>query len=375
MVLKAGAGGSRAQWDFPAGLMACHGDGADCLPAMSLPGRTEKNIAYPDFKAGLAAELAMAHRGLQAVKCLFDRLKADAGRKSPLSLHDIRGVVGCLYASLLRNQDALLLLLFCRDVEKEYYSHSAAVSVLLMLYRMHGGACAMAVTDAGIGGLMHDAGKLFVPAATLNKPKALADDEHAAVRRNVVRGVDFLQNVLGLQGDQLIPAQEHRERFDGSGYPAARSGHAISELGQMAAIADVYDALAAERCYHPRTPVRHVLSYLLARKGSDFNPRLVDVFIGIVGHFPIGSLVQLENGHCGVVVGRRRQARTLPYVIEYNPSAWLCTPPSFSPRQIRHPSRVRHLLSERRAGLDTRTLVSRWLQADFSMLSLAGDGV
>lgn len=374
MVLKAGAGGSRAQWDFPAGLIACQGDGADCLPAMGQPSLVDSSTAYPDFKAGLAAELAMAHRGLQAVKCLFDRLKADAGSKSSLSSHDIRGVVGCLYASLRRNQDALLLLLFCRDVEKEYYSHSAAVSVLLMLYRMHGGASAMAVTDAGIGGLMHDAGKLFMP-ALLNKPAALSAAEYAAQRHHVVRGVDFLQNVLGLQGDQLIPAQEHHERFDGSGYPAARSGHAISELGQMAAIADVYDALAAERCHHPRTPVRHVLSYLLARKGSDFSPRLVDVFIGLVGHFPIGSLVQLENGHCGVVVGRRRQASALPYVIEYNPSAWLGSPPSFSQQQIRHPSRVRHLLSERRAGLDTRALVSRWLQADFSMLSLAGDGV
>ncbi|WP_287880556.1 HD domain-containing phosphohydrolase [Aquitalea sp.] len=332
-------------------------------------------MAYPDFKAGLAAELAMAHRGLLAVKCLFDRLRADAGRKSSVSLHDIRGVVGCLYASLLRNQDALLLLLFCREVEKDYYSHSAAVSVLLMLYRMQGGASAMAVTDAGIGGLMHDAGKLFVPTAILNKPGTQPADAYAAARHHVVCGVDFLQNVLGLQGDQLLPAQEHHERFDGSAYPVARSGHAISELGQMTAIVDVYDALAVERCHHQRTPVRHVLSYLLARKGSDFNPRLVDVFIGIVGHFPIGSLVQLENGHCGVVVGRSRQARALPYVIGYNPSACLCTPPSFSPHQIRHPSRVRHLLSERRAGLDTRALVSRWLQADFSMLSLAGDGV
>lgn len=339
---------------------------------MNLPRRSEKNMAYPDFKAGLAAELAMAHRGLLAVKGLFDRLKADAGRKSSLSLHDIRGVVGCLHASLLRNPDALLLLLFCREMEKDYYSHSAAVSVLLMLYRMHGGASAMVVTDAGIGGLMHDVGKLLVPTSTLNQSGARFVHRYAAVPHHLLHGVDYLQNVLGLQGDQLIPAQEQHARFDGSGYPAARSGHAISELGQMTAIADSYDTLAAERGHHPRMPVRHVLSYLLARKGSDFNPRLVDIFIGIVGHFPIGALVQLENGQCGVVVGRRRQARTLPYVIEYNPSAWLCTPPSFSPQQMRHPSRVRHLLSERRAGLDTRTLVSRWLQADFSMLSLSG---
>lgn len=372
MALKAGAGGNRAQWDFLAGQMACHGEGADCLPAMGRPSLADISTAYPDFKAGLAAELAMAHRGLMAVKCLFDRLEAELGRTAAVSLHEIRGVVACLYASLLRNQDALLLLLFCREVDKEYYSHSAAVCVLLMLFRMRGAASATAVIDAGIGGLMHDAGKLFVPAALLNKPAALSADEYAEVRHHVSRGVSFLQDVLGLQGDQLIPAREHHERFDGSGYPAARTGQGISELGQMAAIADVYDALAAERCYHPRTPVRHVLSYLLARKGSDFNPRLVDVFVGIVGKFPIGSLVQLENGHCGVVVGRTRHSRTLPYVIEYNPAAWYGTPPVFSPLQLQRPSRVRCLLSERRAGLDARTLVSRWLQADFSMLSLSG---
>ncbi|XLM20989.1 phosphodiesterase, partial [Chromobacterium piscinae] len=99
-----------------------------------------------------------------------------------------------------------------------------------------------------------------------------------------------------------LVAGQHHERHDGSGYPAGLKGDEISQLGQMAAIVDVYDALTSDRCYHQGMSPTDALRKIYEWSKFHFNPELVQAFMRAIGIYPIGTLVRLESGRLGVVV-------------------------------------------------------------------------
>ena len=101
----------------------------------------------------------------------------------------------------------------------------------------------------------------------------------------------------------------HHERRDGSGYPDKQGEGAISELAQMAAIVDVYDAITADRCYHKGMSAAEALRKIYEWSKFHFNPAYVQEFMRCVGIYPVGTMVMLESGRLGVV---DRAARDQP---------------------------------------------------------------
>ena len=154
----------------------------------------------------------------------------------------------------------------------------------------------------GIGGLLHDIGKMKVPDRILNKPGKLTDKEFEIMKKHVGYSSFLLENTPGLTPTSISIATEHHERFDGSGYPLGIKGDEISQFGQMAAIVDVYDALTSDRIYHAGMEPTEVLKKMLEWSEHHFNTTLVHNFIRTIGIYPVGTLVRLESGYFAVVI-------------------------------------------------------------------------
>jgi HD-GYP domain-containing protein (c-di-GMP phosphodiesterase class II) len=93
----------------------------------------------------------------------------------------------------------------------------------------------------------------------LNKPGRLTDEEFEIVRRHPRDGYDILRRSPDIGAIPLDITLHHHERRDGTGYPDRQGEQDISELAQMAAIVDVYDAITADRCYHKGMPAAEAL--------------------------------------------------------------------------------------------------------------------
>ncbi len=127
---------------------------------------------------------------------------------------------------------------------------------------------------------MHDIGKIGIPEAILLKPGKLTEDEWKVMKKHPAIGA----GIIGRHENQLlntarIVALTHHEKWDGTGYPRRLAGEDIPLVGRIVSIADVFDALTSERPYKHAWPVEEATAFLEKQSGSQFDPRLVALFM------------------------------------------------------------------------------------------------
>jgi len=126
--------------------------------------------------------------------------------------------------------------------------------------------------------LLHDVGKLAVPEHILNKPGRLTPSEFEVMKRHAPAGADIL-SVVGFPYPVVPIVRHHHESWDGTGYPDRIAGEAIPIGARILAVVDCYDALTSHRPYRPRMSDQEALRIVLDRRGTMYDPRVVDAFV------------------------------------------------------------------------------------------------
>jgi HD-GYP domain-containing protein (c-di-GMP phosphodiesterase class II) len=163
---------------------------------------------------------------------------------------------------------------------------------------------------------LHDIGKVGIEDAILQKPGSLTADERKRMQRHTRISSSCLQEIETCLGDAnfLQMAHEialcHHERWDGSGYPAGLSGKQIPLAARIVAIVDVYDALAAKRPYKEPYDHDRCVAINTAGKGSQFDPRLIEVFLEI--HEEFRELAESGDAATQATVTREETSELVP---------------------------------------------------------------
>lgn len=271
------------------------------------------------LRVSLAEEYERAAAIRRQAAGLVRSVMQDARLGKAVELDKVSPVVENITASILRNASALLGLSVIKNKDDYTFLHSVSVCTLLVAFCRSRKLDADTTYQAGIGGLLHDTGKALVPDHILNKPGRLSDEEFAVVRKHPKDGHDLLCRTPGIGAIPLDITLHHHERRDGSGYPDGQGEHQISEMAQMAAIVDVYDAITADRCYHKGMPAAEALRKMYEWSKFHFSPSLMQEFMRCVGIYPVGTLVLLESGRLGVVVEPHETSLLTPRVnVFYN---------------------------------------------------------
>lgn len=263
----------------------------------------------------------------------LDKAKAmyvDSVRYAKVLLEDVRLgkavdvyssglLVEDIISSVTRNSDALVGLSKLRVFDEYTFTHSVNVAVLTVVFGRFLGKTDDELKALGMAGLFHDIGKQLIPDAVLNKPGKLTDEEFIVMKQHPLLGFKHLYEQAGAKKNvETVVVRgivEHHEKYNGTGYPRGLTGSAISEVGRIIAVADVYDALSSRRVYKAPMAPHKALGLMYSMRGKEFYPGYVERFIKCLGIYPVGTTVLLNTGHVAVVSASNPKAPMQPTVV------------------------------------------------------------
>jgi putative nucleotidyltransferase with HDIG domain len=168
------------------------------------------------------------------------------------------------------------------DARDEYTAgHSAAVAIYARDIAEELGLSREQQEEVHLCGLLHDIGKVGLPAGLLEKPGPLSPSERKAMEQHVTIGERILSRVHGYR-DMALVVRYHHERLDGTGYPEGLLGSEIPLYSRIIAVADAYSAMTSGRPYRPALASSIALERLRRGVGSQFDPALVAAFERVI---------------------------------------------------------------------------------------------
>ncbi len=204
--------------------------------------------------------------------------------------------------SLSMQRQELLNLATVKRYDVEVYVHMLNVSIFSMYFSSRLGFEKKDVLDIGVAALFHDIGKLYISRKTLHKPDQLNDQEFNRIKSHTVLGAEFMFKYIDSLGIlPVVISFEHHLKYDSSGYPRLpllRKQHIASAI---VAICDVYDALSQRRGYKQDYSPDVVYNIMDKDRGKSFDTELLDKFFRIMGLWPVGAVVALNDGSIAIV--------------------------------------------------------------------------
>jgi HD-GYP domain-containing protein (c-di-GMP phosphodiesterase class II) len=258
-------------------------------------------------------ELVTVQTRIDATKIIKEtmtNLKNDHGWDSG----KIAETVGQIMEELIANRHIVYNLVDIRAMNDYTFSHSIAVCILSLLVGAMAGFGYHKLKELGIGAILHDIGKVFVPDRILNKTGPLTPVEYLELQKHTIFGYESLNNNDQIPKVSAHVAWQHHENYDGSGYPRGLKEHMIHEFSRIVSLADVFDALSTDRIYRKRLLPHETIEFIRDKGKDRFDPEFSKIFLQRVAPFPVGSTVLLNTGEKAIVVRISRELPARPLV-------------------------------------------------------------
>jgi hypothetical protein len=203
-------------------------------------------------------------------------------QRQPLDMRQILSLVAGFIVAFRREYNPLMALVPIRNLDDYTFTHSINVGILNIAQGMSLGISGELLHDLGVAGMLHDAGKIFVDRAIIQKPGKLNEEELAVMQTHPIRGAQYLMGQEGVPKLAVISAFEHHMRYDLKGYPPPPEGWKLNLCSQMTMISDTFDALRTRRVYKDPWDFPAVCGHMLTLAGNQLNADLTINFLDIL---------------------------------------------------------------------------------------------
>jgi HD-GYP domain-containing protein (c-di-GMP phosphodiesterase class II) len=169
----------------------------------------------------------------------------------------------------------------------DFYTYDHSINVSMYCIALYSAARPNAPKEeivlAGLGGLLHDIGKVKISTDIINNPDKLSEEEFDIIKKHPDYGFNLLvENSCSCEGVdfEIIKriVHEHHENYNGTGYPAKLAGVDIHLLARVTAIADFFDAITTKRSYHNVLPTEDAIAVMAKSVGKKLDPELFEIF-------------------------------------------------------------------------------------------------
>lgn len=194
------------------------------------------------------------------------------------------------------------------------FTHSFNVALYSSALAMKSGFSEKEIMEIGIGGMLHDIGKMNVPDEILKKPGRLTQEEFELMKKHTEIGFELLRRQDEIPLLAAHCAYQHHERWDGSGYPRQLKGEEIHPYARLMAVADVFDALTTHRIYREPMLPHEAMEVLYSGADRLFDQKYVLALRDTIALYPLGLSVTLNTGEAGVVVDANQGLPSRPII-------------------------------------------------------------
>jgi len=250
---------------------------------------------------------------------VIKQIMSEVENNQEISLDKVRNVVSDIVGMVNKEDKYLLGLTIIKNYDEYTYNHSVNVTVLALYLGQLLGLSSEQLRLLGEAAMMHDVGKIRIPKEILNKQGLLTPAEWQVMESHTVEGAEVLNKVAGINSISLAVAFEHHLHYDLSGYPRTERLKEVNLFSRLVTICDVYDAATSLRVYHAPVLPAKVIALIISKKGTFFDPVLAKAFVQMMGVYPVGSLVRLDNNEQAVVYANNLNNILRPKVILVKP--------------------------------------------------------
>ncbi|MCK4863860.1 MAG: HD-GYP domain-containing protein [Gammaproteobacteria bacterium] len=260
-------------------------------------------------------ELKVARKLHTRTRTFIDHALEDVRLGQAVNTDAAKELVTEVANSITRSPHAFLWLTNMKERDEYTSIHCMNVCVMSVSFGRTLGMEKAELEILGLGGLLHDLGKMRVPLEILNKPSKLTFEEFEVMKTHPMEGYNMLKEQGDLPAEVLDIVKHHHERRNGKGYPSQLDGDQINNMTRIVAIVDVYDAITSDRCYHDAISPYDALKNMYEWVKEDFDKDMIEKFIKCLGIYPIGCVVELNLGHVGIVVSASEKSKLRPIVM------------------------------------------------------------
>ncbi len=221
---------------------------------------------------------------------------------------DLNELVNAINKDLDENQQEVVNLLDVIDFDDYTYTHSLNVGIISMVFARNNRLPKDVIRDIGIGGFLHDIGKIRLPKEIVNKTEELTPQEYTLLQEHSLIGYDIIKNDYFFSDLVKEIVLSHHERKDGNGYPNKLSGKEISNEIEIVSLADLFDSLTTEKPYRKSIDTRTALEQMLTYTNL-FSKTLLKQFVKDMvivfresNFYPVGSYVILNTNELANVI-------------------------------------------------------------------------
>ena len=243
---------------------------------------------------------------VQSVRVARDVLQ-DVRLGRAVNVRKVKRTVQNIVDQVLSNEPSMITLTTLRDFDEYTFTHCVNVSIFSVVIGQRLGLQKLQLYELGLGGLLHDIGKMRLASEVINKTDRLTDKEWAQLREHPTEGLLLLFHMAGFADvpyRQMLMAYEHHMKVDVTGYPSNTRPRKPSLFSRIVAVADGFDAGTSVRSYQYQPwPPDEVLKEMRDNPRRGFDGLLVKALITATGIFPIGTLAILDTLEMAVVTG------------------------------------------------------------------------
>ena len=213
----------------------------------------------------------------------------------------LQGIVNTLLDNLFTDPAAVLGLTAIKGHDDYTLNHSINVCILSLSLGATLGLDAESLKSLGLSALLYDLGKVRIPEDILNKQGPLTSDEWGIVKSHATEGADLLKRIQLTDQMPMVVAYEHHLRHDMQGYPEAPVAQEQHLFSKVVALSDAYDAMTTRRPFRREIRPDKALAVLMQGRGKAYDPSLTKALVAMLGIYPMGAVVKLDDDSTAVV--------------------------------------------------------------------------